>query len=168
VCWFAREVLPKLRATLNPAPEFFIVGANPSPVVKALAALDGVTVTGSVPDVRPYLVHASVAVAPLRIARGIQNKVLEAMALGRPVVASSPAFEGIHATPGRDLLVGDGTARTVALVAEVLAGQHPGLGERAKQAVRTGHDWGATLRKLDVILAPDAVSRAVPGFGAAA
>lgn len=165
VCWFAREVLPKLRATLNPPPEFYIVGANPSPVVRALSAIEGVTVTGSVPDVRPYLAHASVAVAPLRIARGIQNKVLEAMALGRPVVASSPAFEGIHATPGRDLLVGDGTARTVALVSEVLAGAHPGLGERAQQAVRAGHDWAATLRKLDSILTPESAARTV---GAAA
>jgi len=88
-------------------------------------------------------------VAPLRIARGIQNKVLEAMALGRPVVASAAAFEGIHATPGRDILVGDGVAETVRLVREVLAGQHPALGENARRAVRDGHDWAATLRKLD-------------------
>jgi sugar transferase (PEP-CTERM/EpsH1 system associated) len=170
VCWFAREVLPKLRATLNPAPEFFIVGANPSPVVRGLGEIEGVTVTGSVPDVRPYLAHASLAVAPLRIARGIQNKVLEAMALGKPVVASSQAFEGIHATPGRDLLVGDGTARTVALVSEVLAGAHPGLGERARLAVRTGHDWSATLSKLDSILSPEPAvpERPLAGLGAVA
>ncbi|MFC7552348.1 TIGR03087 family PEP-CTERM/XrtA system glycosyltransferase [Pseudoroseomonas wenyumeiae] len=149
VSWFAREVMPLLRQGAGPAPEFFIVGANPAPQVRALAALPGVHVTGPVPDVRPYLAHAKLAVAPLRIARGIQNKVLEAMALGRPVVASAAAFEGIHATPDRDILVGDGVGETVRLVREVLAGQHPDLGENARRAVRDGHDWAATLRKLD-------------------
>jgi sugar transferase (PEP-CTERM/EpsH1 system associated) len=149
VCFFARDVLPLLRAGSGPAPAFFIVGASPAPAVRALAALPGVHVTGSVPDVRPYLAHAQVAVAPLQIARGIQNKVLEAMALGRPVVASTAAFEGIHATAGQDILVADGAAETARLVAEVLAGRHPGLGERGRHAVRNGHDWAATLRKLD-------------------
>ena len=65
-------------------------------------------VTGAVADIRPYVAHAAVAVAPLRIARGIQNKVLEAMAMARPVVASPEAFEGVRATAGRDLLVADG------------------------------------------------------------
>jgi sugar transferase (PEP-CTERM/EpsH1 system associated) len=149
VCFFARDVLPLLRAGSGPAPAFFIVGASPAPAVRALAALPGVHVTGSVPDVRPYLAHAQVAVAPLQIARGIQNKVLEAMALRRPVVASTAAFEGIHATAGQDILVADGAAETARLVAEVLAGRHPGLGERGRRAVCTGHDWAATLRKLD-------------------
>ncbi|MBO1076787.1 TIGR03087 family PEP-CTERM/XrtA system glycosyltransferase [Roseomonas marmotae] len=156
VSWFAREVMPRLRAMPGRAPEFFIVGASPAPAVRALAELPGVHVTGSVPDVRPYLAHASVAVAPLRIARGIQNKVLEAMALAKPVVASPDAFEGIHAQPGRDLLVGDGAAETARLVAEVLAGAHPGLGAAALRAVRAGHDWAATLRKLDTIMDPGA------------
>jgi sugar transferase (PEP-CTERM/EpsH1 system associated) len=154
VIWFAREVMPLLRSIPGRAPEFFIVGANPSPAVQALAALPGVHVTGSVPDVKPYLAHAALAVAPLRIARGIQNKVLEAMALGRPVVASPEAFEGVHAQPGRDLLVADGVEETVRRVAEVLAGQHPGLGAAAVRAVRAGHDWEATLRKLDVVMDP--------------
>ncbi|HEY8610227.1 MAG TPA: TIGR03087 family PEP-CTERM/XrtA system glycosyltransferase, partial [Roseomonas sp.] len=99
--WFAREVMPLLRQR-DPAPEFHIVGANPAPAVAALAALPGVHVTGRVPDVRPYLAHAAVAVAPLRIARGIQNKVLEAMAMARPVVASPEAHEGVRARAGKD------------------------------------------------------------------
>ncbi|MDB5375093.1 MAG: putative glycosyltransferase [Belnapia sp.] len=152
VCWFATAVLPLLRGRV-PAPEFHIVGANPAPAVLALAALEGVHVSGSVPDVRPWIAHAAVAVAPLRIARGIQNKVLEAMALGRPVVASPQAFEGIHATPGRDLLVADGAPALAAAVAAVLDGAHPGLGAAGRAAVAAGHDWQAALRRLDPLLA---------------
>lgn len=151
VAWFAESVLPHLRARA-PAPSFWIVGANPAPAVQALAALPGVHVTGSVLDVRPFLAHAAVAVAPLKIARGIQNKVLEAMAMARPVVATPQAFEGVRATPGRDLLVADGAASTAASVAAVLDGVHPGLGEAARAAVMAGHDWTATLRRLDAVL----------------
>ena len=148
VAWFAEQVMPLLHAA-GVAAAFHIVGANPTPAVQSLARLPGVHVTGSVPDVRPYLAHAAVAVAPLKIARGIQNKVLEAMAMARPVVASPQAFEGVRATPGRDLLVGDAAADMARLVAEVLAGAHPGLGTAGRDAVMRGHDWAATLRALD-------------------
>ena len=119
----------------------------------ALAALPGVQVTGRVPDVRPYVAHAAVSVAPLRLARGIQNKVLEAMALGRPVVASPQAFEGVRAEAGRDLLVGDGAAAIARLVGEVLDGAHPGLGAAGRLAVERGYAWSATLARLDAALA---------------
>ncbi|WP_043343383.1 TIGR03087 family PEP-CTERM/XrtA system glycosyltransferase [Belnapia moabensis] len=157
VSWFATEVLPRLRAAppvgLAP-PSFWIVGANPTPGVQALAELPGVRVTGPVPDVRPYVAHAAVAVAPLRIARGIQNKVLEAMAMARPVVASPQAYEGVRAVPGRDLLIAEGAAEMAERVSEVLAGRHPGLGAAARKAVMAGHDWSATLRRLDAVLPP--------------
>jgi len=153
VAWFAAEVLPILRRR-DPAPEFWIVGANPAPAVTALADRPGVHVTGSVPDVRPYVAHAAAAVAPLRIARGIQNKVLEAMAMARPVVASPQAFEGVRAVPGRDLLVADGAAAMAAAIGEVLDGRHPGLGEAARRAVAAGHDWQAALAGLDRLLDP--------------
>lgn len=93
VVWFAREVLP---AVLKACPntKFYIVGSKPTKDVEALAS-DQVIVTGSVPDVRPFVAHATVSVAPLRIARGIQNKVLEAMALSKYIVATSAAMEGI-------------------------------------------------------------------------
>lgn len=151
VVWFAEQVLPRIRARF-PAAGFWIVGANPAPQVSALARLPGVSVTGSVPDVRPFLAHAALAVAPLLIARGIQNKVLEAMAMARPVVASPQAFEGVRAVPGRDLLVAEGVERTAEAVCAVLEGRHPGLGERARAAVREGHDWSATLARLDSLL----------------
>jgi sugar transferase (PEP-CTERM/EpsH1 system associated) len=156
VTFFATEVMPHF-ASLSPAPHFYIVGANPAPAVQALADLPRVHVTGSVPDMRPYLAHAAVAVAPLRIARGIQNKVLEAMAMARPVVASPEAHEGVRAVAGRDLLVADGVKAMTAAVKQVLAGGMPGLGAAARAAVLTRHDWKATLARLDGIL--EAASR---------
>ncbi|MBR0670170.1 TIGR03087 family PEP-CTERM/XrtA system glycosyltransferase [Neoroseomonas soli] len=151
VRFFADHVMPRL-AGLDPAPVFHVVGANPAPSVRALAARGDVRVTGRVPDVRPYLAHAAVAVAPLGIARGIQNKVLEAMAMARPVVASPQAFEGVRAVAGRDLLVADGAEAMAAAVAAVLRGEHPAMGSVARVAVARGHDWGATLSRLDRIL----------------
>lgn len=151
VRWFVAEALPPLRQR-HLTIEFHIVGANPGPEVSRLADTPGVRVTGRVPDPRPYVAHADVCVAPLRIARGIQNKVLEAMAMGRPVVASPQAFAGVRATPGRDLLVADGAAETVAAIAGSLAGAHPGLGEAARAAMVRSYAWTATLRELDSIL----------------
>ena len=159
VSFFAKEVMPRL-ASLAPSPHFHIVGANPSPAVCALAELPRVHVTGSVPDVRPYLAHAAVVVAPLRIARGIQNKVLEAMAMARPVVASPEAHEGVRAVAGRDLLVANGAENMSAAVAQVLAGRVPGLGAAARAAVMAGHDWKATLTRLDDMLATTSRTKA--------
>ena len=103
-------MLPAIRHA-RPGARFFIVGSNPAEDVKRLATLDGVTVTGPVPDVRPYISHATASVAPMRVARGIQNKVLEAMAMGRPVIVTPGALEGIDAVPGRDvILAGDATS----------------------------------------------------------
>ena len=84
VAWFATEILPMIRRTV-PAAQFYIVGTCPNATVKRLVQLKGVFVTGRVRDVRPYVAHATAVVAPMRIARGIQNKVLEAMSMGRPV-----------------------------------------------------------------------------------
>ena len=95
----------------------------------------------------------SPCVVPLRIARGIQNKVLEAMAMGRPVVASPQAFEGVRAVPGQDLLVADGADATADRIAEVLDGAHPGLNGAARAAMVRGYAWPATLSRLDAILA---------------
>jgi polysaccharide biosynthesis protein PslH len=86
-CWFARCVFPELRRR-DPSLEFFIVGRNPSSEISSLESLRGVYATGSVPDIRPFLGSARAIVVPLRVARGIQNKVLEALAMGRPVFAT--------------------------------------------------------------------------------
>jgi sugar transferase (PEP-CTERM/EpsH1 system associated) len=97
-CWFAASVFPELRRAI-PELEFWIVGRNPSPAVKRLASLPGVQVTGAVPDVRPYVAAARAAVVPLRISRGIQNKVLEALAMDRPVLLSEATARTFGAHP---------------------------------------------------------------------
>ena len=150
--WFAREVMPKLRERV-PELAFWAVGANPGADVRALAALPGCHVTGRVEDVRPYVAHASVIVCPLRIARGIQNKVLEGMAMGRPVIASPAAFEGVRAVAGVELLVADGADGFAAGICAVLDGAHAGLGVAARAAMERGYAWGAVLGKLDGYLA---------------
>ncbi|MGZ8242008.1 TIGR03087 family PEP-CTERM/XrtA system glycosyltransferase [Methylomagnum sp.] len=106
VAWFAHVVFPLIREH-DDSVRFVIAGARPTEAVRALEAREGVTVTGAVPDMRPYLAHARMAVAPLRIARGIQNKVLEAMAMGKPVLASPAAMEGIRIDAALDTWVAD-------------------------------------------------------------
>jgi sugar transferase (PEP-CTERM/EpsH1 system associated) len=149
--WFAAEVMPRLAA---PELHLTIVGANPSPAIARLAG-PRITVTGRVPDVRPYLAHADAAVAPLRIARGIQNKVLEAMAMGRIVIASPEAHEGIGATAGRDLLVAATAPAMADTITAVLAGAYPDIGGAARQAMERHHDWRQTLSGLPDLFEPD-------------
>jgi sugar transferase (PEP-CTERM/EpsH1 system associated) len=146
--WFAREVLPMLRRSV-PHARFWIVGAAPAEEVRALAALPGVRVTGRVPDTRPYLAAADIVVAPLRIARGIQNKLLEAMAMARPVIATPEAFQGVRAQPGRDILLARGADETVQRIIDVLDGRHATMGTAARAAVVASHQWSMTLRPLD-------------------
>ncbi len=153
VSFFAREVLPRLPA------RFAIVGRAPAPEVQALRS-DRVIVTGAVPDVRSWLHAADLVVAPLRIARGIQNKVLEAMAMARPVVATSAAFEGIEAEPGRDLLVADGADGLAATAERLLADPSAAAKIAASGRARMveAYRWDARLAPLDRLL--DAPPRA--------
>jgi sugar transferase (PEP-CTERM/EpsH1 system associated) len=145
--WFAKDVFPQLRARFADL-RFYIVGARPNPAVQALAQQAGVVVTGTVPDVRPYIAHAAVAVAPLRIARGIQNKVLEAMAMARAVVVSPQALEGIEAEPGSELVLAEDAAAFVDAVATLLAGQDSALeaiGNAARAKVQRRYSWSSNL-----------------------
>jgi polysaccharide biosynthesis protein PslH len=148
VIWFANEVFPGLRGE-HPELAFWIVGANPGAPVRALAERPGVHVTGRVPDTKPYIAHAVAAVCPLRIARGIQNKVLEAMALAKPVVASEGAFEGIRARGGEDILVAADAGAFRGHINAVLAGGHPALGAHARAAMVKNYAWDATLARMD-------------------
>ena len=150
VRWFAREVLP-----LVPEARFVIAGRAPTAEVQALAG-DRVIVTGAVADMRSWLAAADVVVAPLRIARGIQNKVLEAMAMARPVVASPAAFEGIEAEPGRDLMVADGAEAMAAEIRILLADLVRGdaIGAAARRLVVGSYSWESRLAPLDAMLAP--------------
>jgi glycosyltransferase involved in cell wall biosynthesis len=105
-----------------------------------------------VPDIRPYVAHAALSASPLRIARGIQNKVLEAMAMGTPVLASTPAFEGVDATSGRDLLVADTPTDLAAAAIAVLLGRHPDIGPAGRALVERRYTWSGTLTRLDRII----------------
>jgi glycosyltransferase involved in cell wall biosynthesis len=147
VQWFCDEVFPQLR-TRFPELHFYIVGSRPAPAVQALAQRPGVKVTGTVPDVRPYIAHAAVAVAPLRIARGIQNKVLEAMAMATPVVVSPQALEGIDAVPGSELVLAEDAAAFADAVATLLAGQESAaaaIGQAARAKVQRQYSWSSNL-----------------------
>lgn len=153
VRWFAAEVLPLIRAR-RPRARFFVVGARPAPEVLALRKQHGVQVTGRVSDIRPWLAHADAVVAPLRIARGVQNKVLEAMAMARPVVCSPQALAGLRADPGEHVLVaGEPSAFCEAVVAlfddQVLARR---LSSNARALVSNRYRWQTRLAELEALL----------------
>jgi sugar transferase (PEP-CTERM/EpsH1 system associated) len=149
VGWCVREMLPALRQRF-PALRFHIVGRAPTPAVQALAG-EAVHVTGTVPDVRPYLQHAAAVIAPLRLARGIQNKVLEAMAMARPVVAAGPCVRAITMERLAGLEAADDAAgyveRLSALLADPSAAAH--AGRSGRDFVLARYSWEAHLAGLD-------------------
>ena len=153
--WFASDILPALRRS-RPALRFHIVGRNPTARVRALAG-EAVCVTGTVPDVRPYLQHAAVVVAPLRLARGIQNKVLEAMAMARPVVAAAACVEAIDARNGSDLVAAVETADFVQQIELLLAdkGRAARMGLAGRQRVLERFSWAAHLGGIERHLEPE-------------
>jgi sugar transferase (PEP-CTERM/EpsH1 system associated) len=152
VCWFARAVLPLVRR-VDHAATFHIVGMNPAPAVRALMSDPAVNVTGRVDDIRPYLRHADVVVAPLRVARGIQNKVLEAMAMAKAVVASSNAASALSVASGVDIEVASGEEEFARKVVDLLGTPRAAeLGRKARERVRRDYDWESNLRRLDQAL----------------
>lgn len=150
---FCANVLPRIQAR-RPAVQLFIVGADPSASVKKLGDLPGVTVTGSVPDVRPYLARSALMVAPLTIARGTQNKILEAMAAGVPVVTSSVAARGVDAIAQEHLLVADSEEEQAEAVLRVLADrdERRRLAVAGRDRVLQKHEWAGSMRRLDRII----------------
>jgi sugar transferase (PEP-CTERM/EpsH1 system associated) len=149
VQWFAARVLPALRARFQ-ALEFHVVGARPSAEVSKLAQLPGIKVSGTVPDIRPYLAHATLAVAPLRIARGIQNKVLEAMSMEKTIVATPQALEGIGARPGIEIVVAGNAAGFISALTGLLeAKTEHRIGVAARERVLQDFCWDRNLQRLD-------------------
>ena len=153
VQWFVEEVFPEVRK-IHQNVLFYIVGTRPSEQVMQLSNLPGVKVTGSVSDVRPYLVHADVAVAPLRIARGIQNKVLEAMAVAKTVVVSPQALEGIDAKTGAELLLAEDGKQCIVILSNLLGQKNPSIGIAARKKVEARYNWERNLRSVDAFLDP--------------
>jgi sugar transferase (PEP-CTERM/EpsH1 system associated) len=153
VCWFVQKILPPLRQRW-PHVHFHIVGRNPTAAVRALAG-PGVSVTGSVPDVRPWLQHAAAVVAPLRLVRGVINKVLEAMAMSRPVVSTLACAESVQAVHGQHLLAAADEADFTAQVERLLANRPAAeaLGRAARDFVCTAYNWNERMARLDDYLA---------------
>jgi sugar transferase (PEP-CTERM/EpsH1 system associated) len=152
VIWFADQVWPRVHSAI-PAARFVIVGAKPVPAVSSLARRPGIAVTGRVPDIRPYLAHGAVAVVPSRFSPGVQNKILEAMAMARPVLATPRALEGLDVEAGREVLVAaDAGDFGAALTALLTSGEPPDLGGRARARVRASYDWATCLSGLSVLL----------------
>ncbi|HTR59135.1 MAG TPA: TIGR03087 family PEP-CTERM/XrtA system glycosyltransferase [Casimicrobiaceae bacterium] len=150
---FCAHTLPLLRAR-RPSLRLTIVGADPSPAVKRLERHEGVTVTGSVPDVRPYLRRSALMIAPLNIARGTQNKILEAMAMGVPVVASTTAAGGVDASAPADFLVASEPGGYASAILRII--ENPSERSRLALAGRVRmlghHAWSHSMRRLDAII----------------
>ena len=152
VQWFVRDIMPHL-VPRWPTLRFYIVGRSPTEAVQALAA-ERVVVTGTVPDVRPYLRHAVAVVAPLRVARGIQNKVLEAMAMGQPVVVAKGCGEAVDAVAERDLLLADSVEEHVQQINRLLESseRREAMGRAARLQVLARYSWDAHLSIIDAHL----------------
>lgn len=156
---FCREILPLIRQK-RPDANLQIIGANPSAAVERLGRLSGVTVTGSVPDVRPYVQRSALTVAPLSIARGTQNKILESMAMGVPVVASEQAAGGVDAEPDEHFQVASDPVSFCSYALRLL--EHPTerdrLSKAGRQRILSRHNWSTSMAKLDNLIA-DCIER---------
>ncbi|MDA1263486.1 MAG: TIGR03087 family PEP-CTERM/XrtA system glycosyltransferase [Planctomycetota bacterium] len=151
--WFVDEILPRIRESV-PETTFTIVGSRPTSEVDKLAETAGVSVTGFVDDTRDYLRRAAVSVAPLRIARGIQNKVLEALAMGLPVVGTTSATQGVEGEPERDYLVRDEAEAFADEVVRLLQDRVAAdtLARAGRALVEERYAWSAVLAPLDAYL----------------
>lgn len=148
--WFCDEILPRIRAQI-PAVRLTIVGQQPLPSVQALGALPGVSVTGFVPDVRPYVAAGDVYVVPMRMGGGTRLKVLEAMVMGKAVVSTVLGCEGYGLTPGREVIVADDPAAFAESVTALLSdeGRRAALGANARDFAASRYDWSRIVPLLE-------------------
>lgn len=150
VTWFAQEVFPRVRRHV-PEAVFYIVGSRPTSGVRRLARQPGIMVTGRVADVRPYMAHSTAAVAPLRIARGVQNKVLEALAMDMPVLATPQAVEGLRDATAMEVVSEDPEKLALAAVACLTAEDKSQLGKR-RAFVKAHYSWRSSVDRIAALL----------------
>jgi sugar transferase (PEP-CTERM/EpsH1 system associated) len=159
VCWFCQEIWPKVRAA---CPDLIVslIGRNPVRAVQRLGCLPGVEVVGPVPDVRPHVAAAAAVIAPLRIARGIQNKVLEALAMAKAVIVSPQALEGLQARPGIHLLSAVSPAEWIDAIHNLLsnAARRQALGREGRRYVEEQHSWDQRLQPFEALLVPESAA----------
>jgi glycosyltransferase involved in cell wall biosynthesis len=148
--WFCNEILPRLQRKL-PALGFKIVGRNPTPQVLNLAKRQGVQVTGTVADIRSYVAGALAVVVPLRSGGGTRLKILEAMAMERPVISTSVGAEGLEIMPGTDILIADDAEQFVSQVERLMKSSEESrnLGMAGRRLVTKKYDWRICLDGLD-------------------
>lgn len=149
ICWFVQNVLPLVRKKVTDA-RLLIVGRNPTQRIEELGKQPGVVVVGSVPDVRTYIAQSAVVIAPLQIARGVQNKVLEAMASQRLVVCSTAAAEGIDGEDGKHLLVANDPQQWATHVEKGLnnVALRQRIAAAARQQIEDAYSWDSRLEPM--------------------
>jgi sugar transferase (PEP-CTERM/EpsH1 system associated) len=154
VVWFCDEILPLVQTEI-PGANFTICGSRPAQAVRRLAKRRGVTVTGWVPDARPYLDRAEIFVAPLRMGRGVQNKLLEALAMGLPCVASMAAWSGTVIADGDGMLATDEPMEFARHVAGLLQDRtrRAEMSRKARAAAEANYRWEVQLARLDEVIA---------------
>jgi sugar transferase (PEP-CTERM/EpsH1 system associated) len=153
VVWFSNSILPIIKAK-HPNMKFFIVGTEPSRKVKNLSRIRNVTVTGQVADIAAFVYDSSVSVAPMRVGAGVQNKILESMALGTPVVTTQIGLEGIDCTPGKDVLVANSPSAFADAVSQLIQNRHlrTKISKNARKFIESKYVWDRVLKKLDAII----------------
>lgn len=153
VVWFVSQCWPEIRSRFADA-RLLVVGSRPAARILELDRQPGIEVTGRVPETPPYFDRAAVAIAPLRLARGVQNKVLEAMSMGLPVVSSPQAAQGLGDVPEGTMLIADGSAATTSAVCELLEnpGQARAVGARAAAYVRAQFRWEKMFARFDEVI----------------
>jgi sugar transferase (PEP-CTERM/EpsH1 system associated) len=153
-CWLAEEILPLVQQQ-HPQARLLVAGTTPAPRVQALARRPGVAVSGWLPDIRQAYAEARVFVAPMRVGTGLQNKLLEAMAMQLPCVTTPLANNALRGTPGQHLLVAEGVAALAAAIGQLLADEAAAaqLAQRGHTFVRATYDWAATTAQLEGLFA---------------
>ncbi|WP_019674624.1 TIGR03087 family PEP-CTERM/XrtA system glycosyltransferase [Arsukibacterium perlucidum] len=159
VCWFCQNIWPQIKQQ-HPQLHFLIVGGKPDSKVNALTRHAGVVVSGRVKDIRPYIVNARFVVAPMLIARGIQNKVLEAMAMNKVVVCTSMAMEGINAPAGPGAIIADDAESFGQACLSLL--QQPPAPCANRQWILENFTWQQTLATLPQFIAEEAATDSQP------
>ncbi len=149
VLWFCREMLPRIQQQIHDV-KFLVVGHHPSPEIRKLDERPNITVTGHVSEMRPYYERASVCIVPLRAGGGTRLKILEAMALGRPVVSTSLGCEGLNVQHGQELLIADSPPKFVKGIIQLLQSRtlRELLAHHARTIVEEVYDWDVLGQKL--------------------